>query len=145
MKIKIDADELTLNITELLEGMDLEARRDLAQSLAIDDDVFQAVADRICFGITDNGSWVGRCQTEEKARAYLVSNVSAAAKRLVKQLQHDAEQAKLVEKRMDEWAWKMYHAWPDEYLMQRPDWPPFACAARASDEVIQKVVDGMGL
>lgn len=140
MDTKVKGDVIEIGISKLFDGMDADALLDLAQSISCERGVFEAVCDQLIEGLTENGSNVYQ-DSIDKCRLKLLKSIRGVAFEVVKELKREAAQAKQDEKQGSDWAWRLYHAWPDAFLCVRPDWPHHIPAPRASDEEVGAVAD----
>ena len=59
MKAKIIGTKIEFDLYELIEDMDADARLQLADAVAVRDDVIMYVVQQILDGVTDHDSWAG--------------------------------------------------------------------------------------
>ena len=127
MKVIINKGKMEIDTNELLLNLDEDNLIKLADTLSCQDLVIKNVSDQIIDGCTDVGSSGSEGVDSihftplENARRRVAMKAGDVAKREIETLQRRLESAKRRMKNKEDWAWAMYHAWPDEYLRARPD------------------------
>ena len=100
---------------------------DLADSLSCKDEIIKNVADQIIGGCTELGSWGFTCgplplpgTPLDEAQRRIAKTAGDVAKREIERLERELQHQIESEKRYCDWAWEMYHAWPDGCTGSRP-------------------------
>lgn len=131
MKLKIENGTLKIDLNELVEALDQEQRTALARHLVADELLFRAVLECVSdegrFGhfFTDDGDgdWWFSPEKLLELREKLIPLLPAIARGAVEEALRQRNQAKADGKRHHDWAYNLYHAWPELYLDRRPRGP----------------------
>ena len=133
MKVKLEGHDLKIDLIALAEDLDATGKRDLARFLVASEQLFAAVLECVSdtsesgfghyFNDDDMGSWWFDPKTVLELRQKLIPLLPEISKRMVVQAIKERNDAVKDQGRYQDWAWKMYHAWPDGYLKFRPDLP----------------------
>jgi hypothetical protein len=123
MKIKMEGCKIEIDLFDLFGELTREEQLKLVDHLALNGEVVLQVAKLLIDGHTDSGSWMGHCpkDDEEKARAMIVEHQKGLAAEVLRDVMHDRNLARADADRISDWAWKMYHAWPENETRRRPD------------------------
>jgi hypothetical protein len=123
MKLTVNGLKIEIDLYDLYSELPREQQLELAHHLALEGEIVLQVAELLTTGQTANGSWTGHCSKddEEKARVMLVERQKGVAAEVLKDVMNDRNSAQDEANRMSEWAWKLYHTWPDERWSMRPD------------------------
>lgn len=125
MKIIIDRGKLILDMYDLVQGMDALHRADLSRYLVADETLFRAVLECVAtgeyFSDSDDGAWWFGNQAVTELREKLKPMMSDIARKTVEEMAAQRDRALAEEKSTREWAWAMYHAWPEGYGHRRPE------------------------
>jgi|GEM_PF-4573722 len=130
MRIKLKDGEIRITLRDLVEELSEADRADMLRHLVASPVLFGAVLECVAgggsmpsfFNESDEPWWFDH-ETVLKLREKLIPLMPEVAKAIATEAlgRRDAAQAEL--KRFDDWAWKMYHAWPEDYRRYRPDVP----------------------
>lgn len=129
MEINIsEKGKLEINIHGLLEHLSPEAKIDFIDRLSCENAIIRHVADQIFEGATEFRSCGGDYETGPepttelgKARREVWKNADRLSLEEIDRLQRQLKYAQEKEKEYSDWAWKMWHAWPEEYICSRPE------------------------
>jgi hypothetical protein len=132
MKAKIVMGKLEIDLSELVESLSPEEKASFARTLVANDYLFAGVLQ--C--VTDDSRYVGHYFTDDpdgewwfdarkvlELREKLVPLMPSVAQGAVLEALRQRNAAQEQEKRMSDWAWKLYHRWPPERLNCRPNLP----------------------
>lgn len=113
MSIKIEKGEIKIDVDEFLRALDDEQRDYLSKATAFDSKLIDATAQCAVDGHWDNGDeaapwWIGG-DFVMKLRERLLPLMNEVARELCLDLIQARDQAKAQEKRLDRWAWDLYH------------------------------------
>lgn len=122
MKLTVNDLKIEIDLYDLFSELPREEQLALAHHLAIEDEIIKQVVSLLVDGHTENGSWTGHCSgdVEEKARVTIVEKRQDVAAQLLKDVMHDRNVSKAEHQIMSDWAWKLFHSWPDHAWHQRP-------------------------
>lgn len=148
MKAEIKGNKIELDMYDLFTDLPKEEQLALAHHLAIEDDIVKQVVELLTKGQTDNGSWTGHVSNDavEQARAAIVEHAKLAASEVVRNLITDRNKAEEDARRNSDWAWKLWHQWPEAHLNRRPDNPPLPSLSEygklwASQADVEKAIE----
>lgn len=143
MKVKIENSVLTVDLQELVDSLSKEEQRHFARHLVADKELFAAVlecvADESGLGhyFEDEESWWFGSDNVLELRQKLLPLMPAIARGAVQAALQQRDAAKAEAERYRSWAFKLYHAWPDDRWHTRPrgpeDWKP---TFKPSDAVV---------
>ena len=117
-----DKGNLTIDVRELADALTLEQRADFIRFVVADDVLFDAILE--C--VADDSRWgfffnaICKPRTAEM-RARLMPLMPTIARNLVHAALAERNDAQQEARRTNEWAWKLYHAWPRAHVQQRPE------------------------
>jgi hypothetical protein len=115
--------KIEINLDDIMESVSDEERARYSELLVVNDSAMTAAVDLLIHGSTNaNGFW--RCESNrewlEPHRARVIERLDAimfeAPSGAITRRLNAEEQ----EKRLGAWAWKMFHAWPEEHHGSRP-------------------------
>lgn len=142
MKIEITKDgNLVLDLRELVKSMSNETRNEFLKSLCADETLFDAVVDQLATGVYFEDWWFDS-RTVTAWRAKLVELMPEVTRQLVRHLIFQRDSAEAEKERLNTWAYKLYHAWPDEYWTRRPDRPQWESPGFPSEAKLDAVLAG---
>lgn len=130
MKAKIEGNKLTFEISEFVETLDENGKREMGRALVADKHLFGAVLDCVSkgefFEDCDSGSpwWFGR-ETVLELRERLIPLLKGVARSICEEALRQKNDAKADLARTSKWAWSLYHAWPSTLDSVRPSIPSF--------------------
>jgi hypothetical protein len=133
--------KLTIDFEKVLNGLPHEQRAQLVRSAGFESSFIQNVCEMVASGATDDGWWFDS-ETTNRMRLALKPLMADVAREAVGVLMQQLAQAKLEEKKASDWAWHMYHCWPDDRLNSRPDFPKHQIAIYPADKEIDSVMSG---
>lgn len=141
----VEDGELHINLTDLADALSPKARLELIRHLCADERLFSAVLEAVVDGEyhqddEDGGWWFGD-EATLKLRQQLLPLMPKVAAEAVKKLVHDRKAAEETADRLKRWAWRMYNAWPLEY-MDRPELEGWEPTGYISDEKAAAIVSG---
>ena len=117
MSVKVEKGLLKIDIAEMFDGMTMEDKRKLADSLSIYDDIIEDVVSQVIDGWTELGSHGAEdCEKAEpyyplgKAIRRIALGADAVAAKQVDALVQSLKWQEAHRKRTEEWAWQMYHS-----------------------------------
>lgn len=127
MKATIEKGDLKIDVQELVQALDAETRKVIAQFLCADELLIQAVLECVVDGhyFTDDeqGPWWFDHRTVLALQEKLKPLMGEAAKNALDEALRQRDYEKKQRERVDRWAWRMYHRWPREHLRERPELP----------------------
>jgi hypothetical protein len=139
MKPKIVGSALSIDLGELVEGLDDDGKKELARQLVADDHLFAAVLECVAkgeyFADDERGAWWFSPSRVLELREKLLPLMPEIARDAVREALRQRNDAREEERRMWDWAWKLFHAWPSDRWAERPALPFVAgsCAPEPSD------------
>lgn len=130
MKIKLNGFKLEIDLSDLVDALDKEDHVKLARLVAADKQLFAAVLECVSsesrfgyyFADAEEGEWWFDGGTLLELREKLLPMMPAIARGAVEEALRQRNHAQDEKKRYYDWAWRLYHAWPDD-KRYRPDWP----------------------
>ena len=145
--IRLDRDGLHIDVGFVMGGLSDETKSHLAMYLLTDDRLIQAVVEQMVDGITydDAGLWWSMsAEAIGRLRERLCEKLPEIAARAVKTLIHDRNAALAAAKQEWDWAWRLWHAWPEEHWRDRPEHPKYESTSFPGDDVVSKVLNVEG-
>jgi hypothetical protein len=127
--------KLSIDFKSILNDLPHEQRAELATAATFNSQFIMNVCEMVATGVTEDGSWFDS-ETTNRMRIALLPLMDQAARETVRTLMQQLEQAKLDEKKASEWAWHMYHRWPDDRRNSRPDFPKHQIALIPDDAAV---------
>ena len=115
MKVIIKETKIEINFIDLLSEMDAEQKHELAEHLVWDKDIFDDLIERLA---TDTVVTSAYNYYLYQARLRLLELLPAMNRETIRSLLWELKRAREESQRMNRWAWKLYHAWPDRNLTQ---------------------------
>lgn len=136
---------LSFDLHTLCEHLSEDARINLIRFLVAEETLFAAVLQAVVDGHyhqdDPDGEWWFGSERTAKLRETLLPLMSDIAAKLVGEHAHQRDQAKLLERRANDWAWALYHAWPDGARRDRPEMRrDFPFANYMSEEAAREMV-----
>ncbi len=140
MKTTIEQGEIRISIAELLESVDDDGKRAIADSLACEDGIIKDVADQILSGWTEAGSHgfndddsADPHYSLAKARREVALRAGEVAASQIKSLCRKLRFNEAYTDAYREWGFRLYHAWSEALRGERalgqpevsPSVPPF--------------------
>lgn len=137
---------LKINMRDLVDAMSDETRAELCRYLTADEVLFGAVLDCVVdgdfHGTDAHGSWWLSGEETAKLRAKLLPMMPQVARDLVRELMQERDRARDMERHYREETFRLYHAWPDSYLRDRPSLTrDFPSTGFVSDEAAQAALN----
>lgn len=137
MKLKIDGVTVGVNILDLVDALNQEAKTLLARALVAQKELFAGVLEAVAVGryFTDDedGDWWFDAKTMLELREKLIPLMPQVTQDIVKEALQQRDNAEAEKDRYSRWAWQLFHAWPqpkDRYDAERkPKLPDWAAAA----------------
>jgi len=130
--VKLEDGRLSVSVYALLDELTPEEQAEVVESLSCQDAIIKHVADQILDGFTENGSWgyegtgistISSPTPLEAARRRVAEMAGDVARRELKRMSGICERSHEQEKRYSDWAWELFHAWPEHSTGIRPEWP----------------------
>lgn len=115
--MKLEHGKLEINIRDILDSLTLEEKHELAESLIWDKEIFDEFIEKLA---TDSvvtcsfSSWI------YQARLKLKELLPELYRETIRSLLYELDSTKEDAARHRNWAWSMYHAWPDGARNQLP-------------------------
>lgn len=126
MKIEVSNGKASFDVFEFLDGLEAEEKVKLAQSIGCEKDVIRSVVDLLLDDMTHaDGYWIAHSadDTLEEQRVRILQKLDAVLFEVAKDCRHDRDNAEKLGRAYAEWAFKLYHAWPDQFLRSMPYGP----------------------
>ncbi len=128
MKAKIEKGVLTIELSEIVDALSRKDRKELARQLVADEELFAAVLECVAddsrwghyFSDDEDGLWSFDPRTVLTLREKLLPLMSTVARNAVHEALTQRNDAREEARRMSEWGWKLFHAWPESVWNQRP-------------------------
>ena len=128
IECKLERGRLSFNLDAVLEQLPPDELRRLSTHLACTDAVLEDVTAQLLDGWTEDGShgYGGMALPEpytplDKARRELAKRAGDVAKQELEKMERALRREIQRSKQESEWAWAMYHAWPDDAIQRRPE------------------------
>lgn len=129
MKTKFEDGKFTLDINEMVDLMSAESKAELIRYLCADSTLQQAVVDSVVtgsfFADEPGGYWSLGEYDIAAMREKLLPLMGEVAREAVKREMTLRKNAEASDQRAKDWAWKLWHAWPDGHWDKRPEHPEF--------------------
>jgi len=112
--------EIRIKIGELVDSLSENDKKTLARHLAMEKPLIDSVVGQLVNGFTEDGS----CNSEhfiEKIRLQVLDLLPKIEIETTRKILNDRKCALANEKRIRDWAWTLYHAWPEHHLRERPN------------------------
>jgi hypothetical protein len=122
--MKLDLDEqgnIKVDIYEVIDQFTDEQKQELARHVIVDEGVLMHYADVL----TKEFCGPNYNPAIYNARLRLIEQLPQAGREVIRTLMREVKQAQAEKGRAEQWAWKMYHAWPKEPYTRTPDMPKF--------------------
>lgn len=133
--------KLSIDFEQILHGLPDEQRAELVRAASFESQFIKNVCEMVAAGVTEDGSWFDN-ETTNRFRIALLPLMGDVARESVRVLMQQLAQAKLDEQRSNDWAWYMYHHWPDDRRNSRPDFPKHQIALIPTDEAVDAHLKG---
>jgi hypothetical protein len=144
MNAKIEKGQLTIDVTELIEAMSPETRREVARFVAAKEELFVAVLECVTGGrfFTDDrdGEWWFGEDAVLRLREKLIPLMPDVARRAVTEALRQRNRADGDAAKWQKWAWSLFHAWPEGRMWSRPELPKWTMKEYLPSE---QEVDGL--
>ncbi len=144
MKAELNGDlKLTLDFTEVLDSLSDESRAALVRSGSFNSQFIQHVCEMLATGATEDNWWFDS-DTTNRMRLALIERMDEISRETIKTLIYQRDQEKLSKETASNWAWDVWHHWPDDRRSSRPDIVRTSIAMFPTDEQIDAVILGRG-
>lgn len=146
MKLTLTKGALSFDLSDLVDSMDQAQRDELCRYLLCQEKLFAAVLEAAAGGHffeedADGSWWFGSASTAA-LREQLMPLMPAITRDLVAEQISQRKQAQTDADRHREWAYKLYHAWPQDHWRQRPEGPAdYKHAESATVAEVQAVLE----
>ena len=152
LRIKVNRGDMVIDIMELVRSMGPKERADVARFLCAEEYLFKAALEYVATGsyFSDDadGDWSFNRESLAEMRERLVPLMPDVIQGLVEELVRQRDQAKALEKRANDWAWALWHAFPEYGWKQRPEpprdfpsvWTDASAAKKLIDEATKEPV-----
>lgn len=148
MKLKVERGRISFEMSDLVDSLSQEDRRELARYVAADSTLFAAVLECVTsegrfgrfFTEDSDGDWWFDNKTLLELREKLIPLMPQVARGAVEEALRQRNVAKAEERRFHDWAWKLFHAWPEDRWQNRPRLPDYARAADPSAAEVDALV-----
>ena len=149
MKSEVNGSDITINLRDLVDELDDNVRKELIRYLVADEKLFSEAIDYVVDGNfhqdDEDGWWSLSPEYLVRLRKKLLPLVPEAMRDLVRQLMMSRDRHKQMERHYRDWAFKLYHAWPDSHYLSRPATPRnFPPHTRVTEEQAQATIDAAG-
>jgi len=131
MKVTLKDGKLSIDIHEILDGLSESELIDLAESFSIQDEIIKRVMQQVLDGCTEDGShgldspdpFRNYLPPLTEARIRVAEESHILAKEQIERMRRHMAWREECHKETSDWAWAMYHAWPQESIRRRPERP----------------------
>lgn len=131
MKAKIVMGKLEVDLHELVETLTPDEKAAFGRMLVANDLLFAAVLECVAsegwggsyFTTDPEGEWWFDSRKVLELRERLVPLMPAVAQSAVAEALKQRNEAQDEKQRMWDWAWKLYHRWPESHARMRPEGP----------------------
>lgn len=151
MKAKIENGDITISVEELVYALSKEDVARVARMVAAKEHLFAAVLECVSserrngnyFTDDPDGEWWFDPRSLLDLREKLLPLMSDIARGAVTEALRQRDVAREEEARTRDWAWRLYHAWPDGRWDSRPSHPSgyVPPAERAAAEIDALLLD----
>ena len=149
LRTKLERGVLSVDLRELVEAMDAPTKEEIAKLLAADDELIKVVVELAAdpsryghyFSNDEDGAWWFDPRTVLEIREKLVPAMPEIARQAMAEVIRQRDQAKQDLSRMEQWAWKLFHAWPADCWHRRPDLPKWAALPAEHEAAVKTEVD----
>lgn len=148
MKIKVEKGVMKIELADLVAELSAHDAKELARQLVADKELFGAVLEcvaddsRYCghfFSTDPDGAWSFDRTAVLELREKLIPLMPEISKQIIRAALQQRNDERTKAARMWDWAWKMYHMWPDTGK-SRPELPiSFYPAPEPTEEEINKL------
>lgn len=138
MAIEHQDGKITFYFLDLVRMMDKETKRELAENLLWDQEMFDELieslmSNRIVTPNFDSYIYAARMKMKEM--------LPEMSRNIIRSLIHEMNGLKQEVERLDKWAWSLYHAWPKDASASPPPIPEFVANHWPSEERIDEVIN----
>jgi len=152
VKAKIEKGKLTFDIQDLVDSLSKEDYANLCRYMVADRYLFAAVLECVAdesrlgsfFSDDEDGEWWFGSEQTLELREKLLPLMPSIARRAVEQALYERNSAKAEAESYRNWAWRLYHNWPDAERESRPEgpgqWAP--ASLPSAEEVDQRMKEG---
>jgi hypothetical protein len=140
MKTELSEDlKLTIDFNAVLDSLSDEARAALVRSASFSDQFIRHVVEMLATGSTEDGWWFDN-QTTNRMRIVLLDRMDEISRETIRTLIQQRDQEKLSKESASNWAWDLWHRWPDDRIGSRPDIAKANIATYPNDEQIDALL-----
>lgn len=125
---------LTFNIGDVIDKLEPKQRTDILKLVGFDRQLFTSLVEMLASGVTEDGWWFDS-RSMDKLREQLVPMMPQVCIEKVRGLIYERNSAEAEQKRCSNWAWRMYHSWPESALHLRPEMEKFESTPLVSEEM----------
>lgn len=136
MKATINDGKLCIDVNDVIDELTTEEKLEFASSLVWEDTVLREVV-RV---LSDDLATDGFNYNIFEMRKLLAEKMPDVLRSLVQGILMMWLREKKERQRADTWAWKMYHAWPEEYRKSRPELEPYEPIKYLDDAEIDRII-----
>lgn len=131
MNVTLKDGKLSIDIYELMDGLSEAELFQLADAVSIQDEVIKRVAQQILDGRTDDDSSGAEdvnpfglnTSPLTAAKIRIAEESHILAKEQIERMRRHMAWREECHEETSRWAWQMYHAWPEEHIRRRPEFP----------------------
>lgn len=141
--MKFNKGTIEIDISELVEAMTPEQKRAIAMQLGAEEYLIRATVESLVAGgfFEDDGVWWFDDRTLTELRAKLAPMMEEVAREAIRGLLQQVSRISADWKRDHDWAWKLYHAWPEGYWRSRPESSGFVSTPRTTDAEVDAALE----
>ena len=142
MKIEIQENNLVINISDLIDNLSEEYKKELGQSFIWSPEVFKDLIDAITNDIVVTRHFAYNIFN---ARESILKSIGVLERNHFRSLLSELQQEKEEHQRWEKDYWKLYHSLPVEYHRNMPEREPFkAIPIIHDDDKINKAMEEYG-
>ena len=137
--VNLTQEFLQIDLGYLMNNLRQEDKATLAMYLLTDDRFLRAVIEQVVDGLAFDPQglfWSASDSCMQRLREKLCEKLPEIEFEAVKRIIFARDIAIADAKRMNDWAWAMYHKWPDGYVRERPDHAAFVAPKFPSEEQV---------
>ena len=135
MSVKFENMELKISLWDILNELTDEQKHEIAEHLIWDQAIFDDFVDRIATERVVTDSFNSNLY---KARLRLIELLPQLHQEMIRSLLTELREARAQENRLTIWAYRLYHAWPDDRV-KRPELDKYVHTPMASDEEVSAI------
>lgn len=128
MNLKFNKDgKLEFNLIDLFDNLPAETKIQLVESLSCDEAILKHVLDQLLDGWTENMYYGATALPEatpfwslDKAKREVAKRAGEVAKAEIERLERELARQKEENKKESDARWRLFHAWPREFMHRRP-------------------------